>query len=279
MTREYKPDYLEQAVYEVIDAVTVDPVVYANQQHHELTPPYVSLSVDTRVPQGRDELFRVLDDGTQIYHGQRHGTITLLVVGDLCNERAEDIVNALKRPGASALFRQFGPVLHDANSISLRPEIMDSQQVEQMTVIDLRYRVTVVHSEIGEWIETIAMGYAYGLDPKGSDDTRGAVVVSKPGTHPPAGQVLIVVIDPPNGVLKAGTQTDRLPYAHVQPFENIASYSTSTSDPAIAEIVRPPAPARQYLVFHKPGTVDYTVAVTDKTGREVSDTVTLQITA
>lgn len=280
MTRLYKPDYLEQAVFEVLDAVVSEDLQFANQQHHELDPPYATLSVDSRIPQGQDNLYRILPDGTQIYHGQRRGTITMLFVGDLCNERAEKMTNALKRPEASALFRKFGPVLHSVTAMSLGPILLDNNnQVEQATAVDIQYRVAVVHGEVGQWIETIAMGYAYGLDPNGSDDTRGAVVVSKPGTTPPEDEVLIVVIDPPNGVLRAGGRTDRLPVTTILPFGNIAGIDITSSDPDIVEIVRPPAPAEPYLMFHAAGTSLYTVEVTDNAGRIVSDTVALQITA
>lgn len=279
MTRQYKPDYMESAIFDVLDELSTETLVYANQQHHELTPPYVTLAVETRVTQGQDERWRILDDGTQVYRGVRTGTITLLVIGDLCGERADEIVNALKRLDASATFKKYGPVLHSAMPIKLGPIVTEGEQVEQAYAIDLQYRAAVLHIERGSWIETIALGYAYGLDPNGSDDTRGAMVISKPGTTPPPDEVLIVVIDPPNGVLRAGTDTDRLPITHVQPFANIDSFATSTSDPTIAEIIRPPYPAKDFLRFHKPGTVDYMVTVYDKAGREVSDRVTLQISS
>lgn len=279
MTRQYKPDYMERAIFDVLDELTTETLVYANQQHHELTPPYITLAVETRVTQGQDERLRMLDDGTQVYRGVRTGSITLLVIGDLCGERADDLVNALKRLDASATFRKYGPVLHSAMPIKLGPIVTEGEQVEQAFAIDMQYRAAVLHMENGSWIETIALGYAYGLDPDGSDDTRGAVVISKPGTTPPPGEVLIVVIDPPNGVLRAGTDTEHLPFTHVQPFENIQAFSTNTSDPTIAEIIRPPYPAKEFLRFHKPGTVDYMVTVYDKAGREVSDRVTLQISS
>lgn len=277
MTRVYKPDYLETAIYDVIDYLTTETIAYANQQQSELTPPYVTLSVDSRMRQGADALVRVREsDGAYIYHGDRTGGITLLVVGDGSGERAEDIVNALQRDSASAAFRKYGPVLYGAQPIDLGFIVVDNQ-VEPAYAIDVRFRTKVIHFEAGGWIETVALGWAYGLDPAGSDDTRGAMVVSKPGTTPPADHVLIVVIDPPNGELKAGTDTAHLPFAHVQPFANIQTFSTETSDPTIAEIIRPPAPAKDFLRFHKAGTVDYTVTVHDKAGREVSDTITLQI--
>lgn len=278
MTRVYKPDYLERAIYDVIDELTTETLVYANQQQAELNPPYVTLAVDSRTRQGSDALVRVREsDGAYIYHGNRTGGITMLVVGDGCGERAEEIVNALQRQSASAAFRKHGPVLYGAQPIDLGVIQLD-HQVEQAVAIDVRFRTKVIHFEAGGWIETVAMGFAYGSDPAGSDDTRGAMVISKPGTQPPADQVLIVVIDPPNGELKAGTDTQHLPFTHVQPFGNIATFSTHTSDPTVAEIIRPPSPAKDFLRFNKAGTVDYTVTVTDRTGREVSDTVTLQIT-
>lgn len=274
MTRIFKPDYLEQAVYNVLDAISTETIVYGNQQQVEVTPPYSLLTLDTRRKLGEDTMFMTTDDGTHIYHGDRNGGITLLVVGDLCGERADDIVNALQRPTASAAFRQYGPVLHSATPITLGPIMTEGEQVEQAVAIDIQFRVKVVHFEAGGFIETIAIRYTG--DRGDGTDYRGALVVSKPGTTPPAGEVLEVVIDPPDYPLVAGTDTTKLPTTHVAPFENMESFSASTSDTTIAEVIRP-STGNHFLRLYKAGTVDYTLTVQDKAGKTISDTVTLQI--
>lgn len=280
MTRLYKPDYLEQAIFEVLDAVTIDPLVYANQQHHELTPPYVSLSVDTRVPQGRDGLFVTLNDGTRVYHGQRHGTITLLVVGDLCNERAEDIVNALKRADASALFRKHGPVLHSVNTISLRPLMLDgSQQVEQVTVLDIQYRVTVVHYEVGDLIEYVDVRYKV-LNAGNQQIARDAFVASLGGAQFEPGRIYDVVVYPPQPeLLKVGAEFDfPFPFRFIpnaMPLRADARFS----DDSFAEVTTSADHNTSRVKLLKPGSVDYTFEVVNHDGTHISDTVTLQITA
>lgn len=276
MTRLYKPDYLERAIYDVLKSVSTETIAYANQQQHELTPPYCTLAVESRLKQGEDVVFAVLNDGTQVYHGDRRGFITILVVGDECGERADNLVNALSRTTAAAASRKFGPVLHSPTPVTLGPIITEGEQVEQAVAIDIQYRVRVVHAETAGFIETVAMSYI--LEHGDGYDTRGALVVSKPGTTPPAGTVLEVVIDPPDYPLIAGTDTKKLPTVHVQPFGNINTFSTSTSDPDVAEIIRPGGQGvNNFLRLKKAGTFDYTVTVHDKAGNTVSDTVTLQI--
>lgn len=203
MTKIYKPDYLEVAVYNVLDALTNEEIVYGNQQGPEVTPPYVLLTIDSRIRQGQDTLFTTLSDGTNVYHGDRHGGITLLVVGDLCGERADELVNALQRRTASQMFREYGPVLHSVTPVNLGPLKLDGCQYEQAVAIDVQFRVRVVHAEIAGVIEYVVIKYDL-LTPDGKNVAHDAIVAALQHGKLEDKVYAVVLPQPPAHVLKVG---------------------------------------------------------------------------
>lgn len=275
MTRLYKPDYLERAVFDVLDPLIDVDLAYANQQHHQLTPPYATLSIDTRVRQGRDTVFTTLDDGTVIYHGTRHGAITLTFVGDYAAENGDDLVNALQRPDASALFRKFGPVLHSATPINIRPDVTDqSLQSEVMCVVDMQFRANVVHAEFAGLIEYLVVRYDV-MSADGRNLAHDAIVAALQNGKLEDKAYAVVLPLIPAEALKVG---GRYPHdLRVLPVAAKIDHVSYDYDPDRLDLVDVNGQGEWH--FLKAGPARLAITVKNKDGSKVYDETILQITA
>lgn len=146
----YKPDLIERAAWNVVNtgAVANDiKLIYAHQHDAQMVPPYATISIDSRTPQGQPDRIEMNDSGVMALYGTRIGGGTVMCVGDNAGDMADRLVNWLTTLAASYASRRFGLVVHTANPVPMEPFQLDGQVWQQACAIDFQYRVGVVYDD------------------------------------------------------------------------------------------------------------------------------------
>lgn len=86
MTKAYNPDVIERAAFDALDkGLTSNGItlVYAHQHNFQGVPPYATLSIDSRAPQGQPDRIHLSDTGIMALYGTRIGAAPLCVLATM----------------------------------------------------------------------------------------------------------------------------------------------------------------------------------------------------
>lgn len=275
--RTYQPDTLEAAIYDVLAGLAEgETIVYMDQAFAEEAYNVMAFKVATRVTQGADGLAFVQDDGTHVYHGDRKGSITIHMIGSLAGDRADRLISAMKRQSASVIYRQFGPVLHSPQTVSNEPIKYDNAQVFPCAVIDLQYRIGVLHAETGGTIEYVVIKDSI-RDPANKEIIRDTYFTPLGGAVPDPHKVYAVKIkEIPEYLRKVGRSVSDPVDWMPMPEPPLAGSADLVWEPLSAmrvEVVN----GQTTWVFQEAGPLTITYTMHNHDGTRPYDTVTLQI--
>lgn len=150
MTKPYSPDLIERAAWAHMNTGAAENgivLAYAHQHNFQGVPPYATISIDSRTPQGHPDKIHLDDKGVMAMYGTRIGGGTVMCVGDNAGDMADCLVNWLTTTSASYAARKHGIVIHTAQPVPMMPEKLDGQVWQQMCAIDFQYRVGVVYDD------------------------------------------------------------------------------------------------------------------------------------
>lgn len=235
MTKPYKPDLIERAAFAALNrGLTSNSItlVYAHQHNFQGVPPYATLSIDSRTPQGQPDRIHLDDTGIMALYGTRIGSGTIMCVGDDAGDMADRIVNWLTTSYASGEMYRAGVTIHSAQPVPMMPIQLDNQVWQQACAVDFQYRCGVVYNDDVGLIQIV------NIDSR-IDTIKGELWLSAYTPQPnPAPPTEFMTIDPfkpsPVGIYPP-------PHHTVHTNQGVKSYMFSTDNPDYVDIVTAPA--------------------------------------
>jgi hypothetical protein len=238
MTKPYSPDLIERAAWAHINTGAVEngiTLAYAHQHNFQGVPPYATISIDSRTPQGHPDKIHLDDTGVMALYGTRIGGGTIMCVGDTAGDMADRLVNWLTTTSATYAARRNGIVIHSAQPVPMMPEKLEGQVWQQMCAIDFQYRVGVIYEDSVGLIQIVNIQNRI-------DTIEGELWLSAytPQPHPlPPQEYMTIDPFPPKPV---GVYPP--PHHTVHTNQGVKAYTYSTDNPEYVDIVTAPAQLR-----------------------------------
>lgn len=152
----YQPDAVEIAACSVITPLLAGmDLAYARQNHARLKLPYATLEILGRRNVGMPTVGDLDDNGIQIYHAVKEGTLSVKFYGPLSGQSADDLRTRITKQTSRDIMRKFNFVLTGQPSIVDTSLARDGLYFERSAVIDIAWRYTGRYTDDAGIIEQV----------------------------------------------------------------------------------------------------------------------------